>query len=406
MKFASYKDSIDWLFQQFPSYQMIGAGAYKPGLQQTKDLLNALGIQSTASKVIHVAGTNGKGSTCSYISSILTEKGERVGLFTSPHIYDFRERIRINGEQINESAVINFCQKILDLNLEFEPSFFEITFAMALDYFEQNQCSYLVIETGMGGRLDATNVLNSDISIITNIGLDHTQFLGETLGEIAGEKAGIMKPNKPVIIGQTQVEIAPLFKHISNELDAPLFFADRETMEIPETIKLPSLQGINLRTALCALNKLGVAVSEQALIQSIDHLSKNTGLYGRLTKISEHPQLVVDVSHNKEGVSATMKALNDFSFEQLHIIYGASQDKNVEEIVGVFPEDAQIYLVTFSNNRSMEEQQLKEFMKKDARIQSVSTNVNTLLESLRSSVSPKDFILVTGSFFLLSDLKH
>ncbi|MFM1914487.1 MAG: hypothetical protein RLZZ531_156, partial [Bacteroidota bacterium] len=152
MKFASYKASIDWLFQQFPSYQMIGAGAYKPGLQQTKDLLNALGIQSTGSKIIHVAGTNGKGSTCSYISSILTEKGERVGLFTSPHIYDFRERIRINGEQINESAVINFCQKILDLNLEFEPSFFEITFAMALDYFEQNQCSYLVIETGMGGR--------------------------------------------------------------------------------------------------------------------------------------------------------------------------------------------------------------------------------------------------------------
>ena len=197
-----------------------------------------------------------------------------------------------------------------------------------------------------------------------------------------------------------------LFKQISNELDAPLFFADQETMEIPETIKLPSLQGMNLRTALCALNNLGVAISEQELIQSLHHLSKNTGLYGRLTKISEYPQIFVDVSHNKEGVSATMKALNDFSFDKLHIIYGASQDKNVEEIVGVFPEDAQIYIVTFSNNRSMEEQQMKEFMKKDARIQSVSTNVNTILESLRSSVSPKDFILVTGSFFLLSDLKH
>ena len=211
MKFETYTQAVSWLFDQFPSYQNNGASAYKPGLKQTTDLLHSLAIEPKNMSIIHVAGTNGKGSTCSYMSSILTEKNEKVGLFTSPHIFDFRERIRINGVQIDETAVVNFCQRVIDLNLDFVPSFFEVTFAMAIDHFQQNHCTYAVIETGMGGRLDSTNVLQSRIAVITNIGLDHTQFLGETLPEIAFEKAGIIKSNQPVVIGQTQKEIEALF---------------------------------------------------------------------------------------------------------------------------------------------------------------------------------------------------
>jgi dihydrofolate synthase/folylpolyglutamate synthase len=406
MKLHSYQESIDWMFQQFPSYQHIGAGAYKPGLEQTRDLLNALNIKGVAEKIIHVAGTNGKGSTCAYIGSILVEKNEKVGQFTSPHIYDFRERIRINGEQIEENAVLDFCQRVINLKLDFEPSFFELTFAMAMDYFERNACSILVIETGMGGRLDATNVLPATLSIITNIGLDHTQFLGETLSDIAREKAGIIKRGVPIVIGQTQPEIAPIFSKTSADLAAPIYFAQEEQFEIPDSIHLPKLQRSNLNTALCALDKVGISVKQEELEASIRHLRKNTGLFGRLTKIAEAPLVYLDVSHNKEGFQATFDALNKLTFECLHVIYGAAQDKNVTEIFSVFPDQARLHLVEFSNNRSMKMEQWFEFMKCDERIQSVSSDVNSVLESLKKTVSTEDLILVTGSFFLLSDLKQ
>jgi dihydrofolate synthase/folylpolyglutamate synthase len=200
----SYQAAIDWLFQQFPSYQNIGASAYKPGLERVEQLLESFGNPHQKLRIIHIAGTNGKGSTSSFLASYFTEKGERVGLFTSPHIFDFRERIRINGKKITEEFVVDFCNRIQKLNIDIEPSFFEITFAMAVSYFHSENCSFCVLETGMGGRLDATNIANPIVSIITNIGFDHTQFLGNTYSEIAFEKAGIIKPNTPVIIGETQ----------------------------------------------------------------------------------------------------------------------------------------------------------------------------------------------------------
>ena len=255
MKFETYTQAVSWLFDQFPSYQNNGASAYKPGLKQTTDLLQFLGVYPENMSVIHVAGTNGKGSTCSYMSSILTENNKKVGLFTSPHIFDFRERIRINGVQIDEASVVNFCQRVIDLHLGFEPSFFEVSFAMAIDHFQRNNCSYAVIETGMGGRLDSTNVLQSKIAVITNIGLDHTQFLGETLPEIAMEKAGIIKSRQPVVIGQTQKEIEALFIEKANSFSAPISFADKENWNIIESLELPEHQKTNLKTALCALQK-------------------------------------------------------------------------------------------------------------------------------------------------------
>jgi dihydrofolate synthase/folylpolyglutamate synthase len=404
MKFETYTQAVSWLFDQFPSYQNNGASAYKPGLKQTTDLFHFLGIEQKNMSVIHVAGTNGKGSTCSYMSSILTEKNEKVGLFTSPHIFDFRERIRINGVHIDESAVVNFCQRVIDLNLDFEPSFFEVTFAMAIDHFQQNHCTYAVIETGMGGRLDSTNVLQSRIAVITNIGLDHTQFLGETLPEIAFEKAGIIKSNQPVVIGQTQKEIETLFIEKANSYGAPISFADKENWDIIDSLELPEHQRTNLRTALCSLEKLNFTVSEETLKDALQNLFQNTGLFGRLTKVKEKPLIYLDVSHNEDGIQATLKDLKNIQFDQLHIVYGASQDKNVTSILSLFPDEATIHLCEFRNNRSLKVADLLALKKSDQRISSVSINVNSTMKKLMLEGSKQDLILVTGSFFLLADV--
>lgn len=404
MKFVTYTQAVTWLFDQFPSYQNNGASAYKPGLKQTTDLLQFLGIDPKNMSIIHVAGTNGKGSTCSYMSSILTENNEKVGLFTSPHIFDFRERIRINGVQIDEASVVNFCQRVIDLDLDFEPSFFEVTFAMAIDHFQRNNCSYAVIETGMGGRLDSTNVLQSKIAVITNIGLDHTQFLGETLPEIAKEKAGIIKSNQPVVIGQTQKEIEALFIEKANSYGAPISFTDKENWNIIESLELPGHQKTNLKTALCALQKLNVPFSEETIQKALHNLHSNTGLFGRLTKVSENPLIFLDVSHNQDGIQATLMDLRTIQFDQLHIVYGASQDKNVTSILSLFPEEALIHLCEFRNNRSLKKDELHTLQKSEPRISSVSNNVNETVKKLMLEVPKQDLILVTGSFFLLADV--
>jgi dihydrofolate synthase/folylpolyglutamate synthase len=404
MHFSNYTEAVAWLFDQFPSYQNNGGSAYKPGLKQTSDLLNALEITSCEMNIIHVAGTNGKGSTCSYLSSILTEKNEKVGLFTSPHIFDFRERIRINGVQIDEASVIHFCQRVMDLKLDFEPSFFEVTFAMAIDHFQRNQCSYAVIETGMGGRLDSTNVLQSNIAVITNIGLDHTQFLGETLPEIAQEKAGIIKSNQPVVIGQTQEELSAIFTQKALGHGAQIYFADKENWGIIDSIELPTLQKTNLRTALCALEKLNITFSQETIQKALQNLYLNTGLFGRLTKVHENPLIYLDVSHNQDGIEATLKDIGNMNFDNLHLIYGAAQDKNVPSILSLFPEKTNIHLCEFRNNRSLKQEDLLALKQSDQRIISISNNVNATVKKLKKEVSTQDLILITGSFFLLADV--
>jgi dihydrofolate synthase/folylpolyglutamate synthase len=404
MKFETYTQAVSWLFDQFPSYQNNGASAYKPGLKQTTDLLQFLGIDPKNMSIIHVAGTNGKGSTCSYMSSILTEKNEKVGLFTSPHIFDFRERIRINGIQIDEAALVNFCQRVVDLHLDFEPSFFEVTFAMAIDHFQRNHCTYAVIETGMGGRLDSTNVLHSNIAVITNIGLDHTQFLGETLPEIAKEKAGIIKSNQPVVIGQTQEELSAIFTQKAISQGAEIYFADQEKLELLDLIELPNLQKTNLRTALCALEKLNIPFSQETIQKALQNLYLNTGLFGRLTKVSENPLIYLDVSHNQDGIKATLQDIGDMTFDTLHLVYGAAQDKNVSSILSLFPEKTNIHLCEFRNNRSLKEKDLLALKQSDPRILSVSRNVSLCVKKLQQEVSKHDLILVSGSFFLLADV--
>jgi dihydrofolate synthase/folylpolyglutamate synthase len=400
----SYQAAIDWLFKQFPSYQNIGTSAYKPGLERVELLLTELGNPHQELKIIHVAGTNGKGSTCSYLASYLTETGEKVGLFTSPHIYDFRERIRVNGEKISKEFVLEFCNKIQNLNLEIEPSFFEITFAMAVSYFHSENCSFCVLETGMGGRLDATNIANPLVSIITNIGFDHTQFLGNTYSEIATEKAGIIKERIPVIIGETNPETKNVFLEVSKNKNTEIHLAENE--QLPSGINLPLYQQNNLRSALKALEIIGFQVDSEILHRSLTNLNFNTGYFGRLTKIQEEPRIFIDVSHNKEGLMATIESITNTLDGQLHILFGASSDKNVEEMLACFPVNSKIHLCTFKNERSLSLTQLEELKNSDTRVKAIFNEINNGLIEITNQITVKDTLLVTGSFFLISDFNH
>ncbi|MFY7668179.1 MAG: bifunctional folylpolyglutamate synthase/dihydrofolate synthase [Crocinitomicaceae bacterium] len=399
----SYQAAIDWLFQQFPSYQNIGASAYKPGLERVELLLTELGNPHQELKIIHVAGTNGKGSTSSFMASYLTEKGEKVGLFTSPHIFDFRERIQVNGEKISEEFVLEFCNQIQNLNLEIEPSFFEITFAMAICYFHSTNCSVCVLETGMGGRLDATNIVVPIVSVITNIGFDHTQFLGNTYSEIATEKAGIIKKNTPVVIGETNPETKKVFLNSAHSQNAEIIFAEENAL--PEISDLPLYQLKNLRTAIKALEICGFAIEYSLLEKSLENLNVNTGFFGRLTEISQNPRVILDVSHNLEGIKATLESIQLAISGNLIILYGASADKNVEEIISNFPKDAIINLCQFKNERSLSFEELKRIKNKDNRIDKLIENVNEAITEIKSKMTENDSLLVTGSFFLIADVE-
>lgn len=398
-----YEKSIDWLFKQFPSFQNLGAEAYKPGLSNVISLLKSFDNPQDKLQFIHIAGTNGKGSTASFTASILVELGENVGLFTSPHIFDFRERIRVNGKKIAEEEVISFCSKIQSLNLDFEPSFFEITFVLSLVHFRAKNCSICVIETGMGGRLDATNCILPKISVITNIGMDHMKFLGNTLKEIALEKAGIIKENRPLVIGKTQNELKELFIEIAKEKKAQITFADESTSRTPELY--PSYQIENLQTALKTLELLSYSISQKVLQNSIDKLQENTGLFARMTPINKNPDIILDVSHNEDGINATLKALNLNPKGKLIVLLGSSNDKDINLHMNLFPDKATIYLCTFSNERSRKFEEYQVFKSQNPKIKEVFEDVNLAIRKLKETLSKEDTLLVIGSFFLIADFQ-
>jgi dihydrofolate synthase/folylpolyglutamate synthase len=398
-----YEKSIEWLFKQFPSFQNLGAEAYKPGLSNVISLLNSFDNPQDKLQFIHIAGTNGKGSTASYTASILTELGEKVGLFTSPHIFDFRERIRVNGKKIEEEEVISFCSKIKALKLDFEPSFFEITFVLSLVHFQAKNCSICVIETGLGGRLDATNCILPKISVITNIGMDHMKFLGNTLKEIAIEKAGVIKENTTIVIGKTQNEIKELFTEIAKEKKAKIFFADENKNN---TIELyPAYQIENLQTALKTLELLSYSISQKIIQKSIYNLQKNTGLFARMTHINRNPTIILDVSHNEEGIKATLNALIINPKGKLVVLLGCSNDKDINLHLNLFPENSTIYLCTFSNERSRKIEEYQNLKTRNPKIIEVFTDINLAITKLKKLLSKEDTLLVIGSFFLIADFK-
>ena len=395
---STYQENIAWLFSRFPSYQNLGASAYKPGLERVFQLLDILDIDAQQIPSIHVAGTNGKGSTAAYCTSLLIEKGYKVGLFTSPHIYDFSERIRVNGMCISEVAVIDFCQQFQNLNSTIDASFFELTFAMALAHFQTEKCDYIVIETGLGGRLDATNVLMPEVSVITNIALDHQDLLGDTIGQIAFEKAGVIKDQTPLVIGDKTPATQTIFQEKASLLKAPIYFSEDFQFELAH-LPLLGYQKHNFNTALLALQTIGFTFSFEQQLSALENLRSNTGFFGRLEVLEIEPKIIIDVSHNPAGITATLPLIQNECKGQLSILYGAAKDKDASEILALFPSQAKVAACIFSNPRS---KNLEEWQQLG--VQTVYDNLPLAMEDIKKLMQPNDLLWVTGSFFLISDL--
>ena len=408
MQNKAYQEEIDWLFQQFPSYQLVGQSAYKPDLTNCIQLSSLFDNPHLDQKFIHIAGTNGKGSTTSMLSSILTESGYKTGLFTSPHIHDFRERIRINGEVVDEKFVIDFCQKIKSLKIDFSPSFFEITWVMALVYFKLKKCNIIVVETGLGGRLDATNIITPIVSVITNIGLEHTNFLGDTLEKIAFEKGGIIKSTTPIIIGESLKETKPVFLEIATKRDAQLILA--ENISVPQEISIPLLgeyQKRNFRTVfttLLELKKIGYSINDENIQKGLENLEVNTGFKARLQVIDKKPLTIIDVSHNYDGIKNTLESIKETNKGKLHLVYGTSGDKDLKKIFSIFPTENTYYFTEFSNARTANIENLKSEAEKNKLNSFFFQDVKTALKTAQKTANEEDTILIFGSFFLIDDI--
>ncbi len=395
------------MFEQFPSYQKIGSKAYKPTLENILTITQRINSPEKHLKFVHVAGSNGKGSTCSMLASILTEAGYKVGLFTSPHISDFTERIRINGECISKENVVSFIQRIKEEPFDFSPSFFEVTFAMALDHFKEENCDICIIETGLGGRLDATNIISPILSVITNISLEHTNILGETIEEIAIEKAGIIKENIPVALGIMSKELLEQFTTISEEKNAKVYFTELKN----HSFSLPLLgeyQKDNFQLVLNAVHLLkstDFSISEEAIQKGLDRLNQNTGFAGRLHIVEKKPLVIMDVSHNSDGIKATLSCIEEINQGKLHIVFGSSSDKDLSTIFEELPENANFFFTEFSNQRSSSIASLKKESEQN-KFKNVAffSNAQNALENAKLTANQSDTVLVIGSFYLVGDL--
>lgn len=397
----NYKQAVEWLFCQFPSYQEIGSAAYKPGLERVNTLLKYFNNPHQKIKTIHVAGTNGKGSTCSFLASLLKENGGKIGLFTSPHIFDFRERIRINGKEISEEEVLSVCNEIKTANLPIQPSFFEITFVMAMLHFAANKCDLAVIETGLGGRLDATNVLEPLLSVITNISFDHQYLLGNSLEEIATEKAGIIKQKIPVLVAEQRIELQRLFAEKAALEKSKIYYLNRSRIT---PFAIASYQQTNFQTALQALEIIEIYFSEELINKAIKNLFRNSGLYGRFQKIKDNPTIIIDAAHNIGGIQTLSSELKQTSPNKIKFLIGLTSDKNIEELIGALPVQSELHLCVFKNKRSTSYQSFMEFAKTTKRICRVHKAVNPAIKKLIKQSDTDDTIIICGSFFLISDI--
>ncbi len=421
-----YKETIEYLFNSAPLFQNIGAGAYKEGLYNTKVLDEHFAHPHLSFKTIHVAGTNGKGSCSHTIASVLQEAGYKVGLYTSPHLVDFRERIRVNGKPISEQYVIDFVEHERAFFEPLHPSFFELTTALAFKFFADEKVDVAVIEVGLGGRLDCTNIITPDVSIITNISFDHVQFLGDTLAKIASEKAGIIKPNIPVVIGETTPETKPVFISKAEEQNAPIIFAEEQDEVMGEcllakggfdyqtktfgliTAELGGLcQTKNTRTIIEALKQLigkGYRITRQNVADGFASVCKNTGLMGRWQKLSDKPKVICDTGHNVGGIQYIVKQLELQEYDNLRIVMGMVNDKDISTVLSMMPKHAVYYFTQASVKRAMP---CRDFKAKAAGYGlegDAYPTVRQAYEAALHDASQNDLVFVGGSSFIVADL--
>jgi dihydrofolate synthase/folylpolyglutamate synthase len=404
----NYQETTNWMFNQLPMYQLQGASAYKEDLTNIKILAAHLDNPQNQLKCIHVAGTNGKGSTSHMLASILQEAGYKVGLYTSPHLKDFRERIKINGEDISEDFVIEFVAKHKSFFEANDMSFFEMSVGLAFDYFASQKTDIAIIEVGLGGRLDATNIITPLVSVITNIDLDHTQFLGNTPALIAGEKAGIIKPNVPVVIGEYTPETQPVFLAKAEENKAPIYFASDLISDVFPSDLIGDYQFHNKKTVqqtVAILNATtGFKVSDTALKMGLLNVVKNTGLQGRWQQLGKNPKIICDTAHNKHGLAVVMNQIQKEIFENLHIVLGVVNDKDLDSILPLFPKKAQYYFCRPDSSRGLSTEILKEAAEKYDLIGEKYDSVSIAFDAAKKSASENDFIYVGGSTFVVAEL--
>ena len=407
-KIMNYKETLDWMFNKLPMYQTQGTTAYRKDITNTVLLAKHIGNPERNLKCIHVAGTNGKGSTSHLLASVLQEAGYKVGLYTSPHLKDFRERIAINGKPISEEYVTNFMNKNKAFFEANELSFFEMSVGLAFEYFIKEQTDINIIEVGMGGRLDSTNIITPLVSVITNIGLDHTQFLGDTLELIAFEKAGIIKPNIPVVVGEYVSETKPVFLAKANDTQSEIYFASDLIVETYPSALLGDYQILNKKTVLQTIkvlqNKKLLSISETAIKKGFLNVIKNTRLLGRWQQLNENPKIICDTAHNSHGLKIVLNQLQKEKFEKLHIVLGLVNDKNLTEILPLFPEDAIYYFCKPNISRGLDEAILKETAAEFNLIGEKYISVSNAYQTAKENASRNDFIYIGGSTFVVSEI--
>lgn len=426
----NYQEVIEFMFNSLPMYQRVGAAAYKANLDNTLAFDKITGSPHKKYKTIHIAGTNGKGSVSHSLASILQEAGYKTGLYTSPHLTDYRERIRVNGKKIEESFITEFINSHKNFIKNVKPSFFEMSVALAFKYFELQQVEVAVIEVGMGGRLDSTNIILPELSVITNIGLDHTQFLGNSLAEIAGEKAGIIKQNIPVVIGERQKETEEVFLKKAKEKNSKISFAsdnyackilnsnlkysnfevEKKTSDKSYTLNFNlsgKYQEKNLVTILETVDNLrnqGFCISDENVKQGLENLIKNTGFHGRWETLNAEPLTICDTGHNKDGLSYTIEQLLSLEFKKLRFVLGFVNDKNVDEVLKLFPKNAEYYFCKAQIPRALDEKILLE----KANLVSINgksfENVSSAYHAAKKDADKNDVIFIGGSTFVVADL--
>jgi dihydrofolate synthase/folylpolyglutamate synthase len=425
----TFKETLDFLYAQLPVFHRVGASAYKKDLTRTFALLDFLGNPHKAFKTIHIAGTNGKGSSSHFLASIFQESGFRTGLYSSPHIKDFGERIKINGQFIDEKFVVQFVERIKIVLPNIEPSFFELTVAMAFQYFAENKVEIAVIETGLGGRLDSTNVITPIVSLITNISYDHVDLLGDTLPKIAFEKAGIIKSKIPVVISERQADVEQVFLQKAFETNSVLTFAsdhykvekigyqkgkmlclvqlaNNSSFEITSGLvgnyQFNNLSGILQTVAVLKLN--GTNISETAIKNGIENVLENTGLKGRWQTIGQHPLTICDIAHNEAGIQTLLETVQSFQPTHLHIVFGVVRDKDLNKVLSILPKDASYYFSNAHSPRALAVEELLEKAQQFGLIGGAFDDVNEAIASARIAANAEDLVLVCGSNFLVAEV--